>query len=595
MTTHWIMPDGSPQELSEAELLARKLGTEPAIGTLLLRRGLRTPQEVKNFFYPSLEDLHDPFLMKDMDKAVARLNKALGKKEAILIFGDYDVDGTTAVALVYKYLRATGCSEKLLYYYIPDRYDEGYGISKQSIDYAHDRGVKLIIALDCGIKAIEEVTYAQTLGIDFIICDHHATASQLPPAVAVLDAKRSDNTYPNTELCGCGVGFKFMQAFALSNNFLPGKLFKLLDLLAVSIASDLVSVKGENRILAMHGLRQINQNPGTGLKEIIRSCGLSEQRINMADIVFKIGPRINASGRMMQGRETVALLLSKTGEAAAQRTENINSYNNQRREIDRSVTHEALSLLKEQPQLAREKIIVLYQPDWHKGVIGIVASRITEKYDRPAIILSGTGDRISGSARGAGKLDVYQAIEECQDLLQNFGGHPNAAGLTLKRGMLAAFRERIKLYAERNPRAQSVEYRLLNIEATLTLPELNGNLFKGLSAIAPYGPDNPLPLFLIKNLYDTGKSKAVGHNNEHLHLEVTDAPRKNSFSNIIGFNLAPLLGVVKSNRPFDIVVEIVENSYNGKTSMQLRLKDLRPSDAPNPPLPPELPSQQGDD
>ena len=429
MTNKWNLRVPTTEEIQKRDQLAKELDLSPVIALLLVQRGITSAEEVKKFFRPSLNDLHDPFLMPDMDKAVARLNKALGNKEKILIYGDYDVDGTTAVSLVYKYLRLYSTA---LDYYIPDRYDEGYGISYKGIDYAAERGITLVISLDCGIKAIEKIEYAKQKGIDFIICDHHMPDDVLPDAVAVLDAKRTDSIYPYEHLSGCGVGFKFMQAFAISNNFPFSDLEKLLELTAVSIASDIVPITGENRILAYYGLRQINNNPSLGLKGIIDVCGLSTKDITISDIVFKIGPRINASGRMMNGKEAVELLLAKSVEIAKEKSESINQYNEERRELDKKITDEANAIINGFSNIDDQKAIIVYNPNWHKGVIGIVASRLTEKYYRPAVVLTKSSELITGSARSVTGFDIYKAIEGCRDLLENFGGHTYAAGLSMK-------------------------------------------------------------------------------------------------------------------------------------------------------------------
>ncbi len=573
MTNKWNRVPYSPMEEEIGLQLSKELKLAPVIGKLLVRRGISTPEEANNFFHPSLDNLLDPFLMKDMDKAVARLNRALGRKERILIYGDYDVDGTTAVTLVYKYLRTTGCSEKQLDFYIPDRYDEGYGVSKRGIDYAHERNVKLIIVLDCGIKAIEEIAYAQSLGIDFIVCDHHNPGEELPAAVAVLDPKREDDTYPNEDLSGCGVGFKLMQAFAMDNGFSQSKLFRLLDLLAVSIASDIVSVMGENRILAYYGLKQLNSNPSTGLKGIIKTCGLEEKQIDMSDIVYKIGPRINASGRMMKGREAVELLLSRSVESAARRSKNVDQYNEQRREVDKVITEEAIALIENSDMVEGNKIIVLYQPDWHKGVIGIVASRITELYARPTIILTGVGNQISGSARSIGGFDVYKVLEENKDLLQNFGGHTFAAGLTIIPGKLHEFRTRIATYATLKP--EETPQHILNVDARITLREVNRKLYNNICRMGPFGTNNPKPLFLIEGVLDSGSSRRVGHNEEHLKLDLCDSSRRVHITNAIAFGQAASASFVKDNKPFSIVFQLEENLFNGQSSLQMHIKDIK--------------------
>ncbi|MBP7294213.1 MAG: single-stranded-DNA-specific exonuclease RecJ, partial [Bacteroides sp.] len=420
MNHKWNYRPITPEEEQASEQLARELGISPILGRLLIQRGITTATEAKSFFRPQLLDLHDPFLMNDMDIAVERLNKAMGKKERILIYGDYDVDGTTAVALVYKFIQQFYSN---IDYYVPDRYNEGYGVSYRGIDYAAETGVGLIIVLDCGIKAVNEITYAKEKGIDFIVCDHHVPDDILPPAVAILNAKRADNTYPYTHLSGCGVGFKFMQAFALNNGIEFHHLIPLLDLVAVSVASDIVPIMGENRILTYHGLRQINSNPSVGLKAIIDVCGLTEKEITVSDIVFKIGPRINASGRIQNGKEAVDLLTEKDLLAALEKGNQINQYNETRKDLDKTMTEEANRIVTELKGLADRRSIVLYNEDWHKGVIGIVASRLTEVYYRPAVVLTRTDDMATGSARSVSGFDVYKAIEHCRDLLTSFGGH----------------------------------------------------------------------------------------------------------------------------------------------------------------------------
>ena len=430
MTYKWNYQPPTQEELQERDRLVAELGLSPVISLLLVQRGLTTREAIKKFFKPSLNDLEDPFLMPDMDKAVERLNQALGDKEKILIYGDYDVDGTTAVSLVYKYLRPYTSS---LDYYIPDRYDEGSGISFRGVDYAAEQGVTLIISLDCGIKAHDKVAYAKEKGIDFIVCDHHMPDETLPDAVAVLDAKREDSKYPYEHLSGCGVGFKFMQAFAINNGFPFSELEKLLELVAMSIASDIVPITGENRVLAYYGLRQINSNPSIGMKSIIDVCGLSGKEITISDIVFKIGPRLNASGRMMNGREAVELMLAKDSFTARKKSESINQYNDERRELDKKITEEASRLIAQQRQPGKDqKAIVVYNPTWHKGVIGIVASRLTEKYYRPVAVITKSSEFLTGSARSVVGFDIYAAIENCRDLLENFGGHTYAVGFSLK-------------------------------------------------------------------------------------------------------------------------------------------------------------------
>ena len=457
MLNQWIFQTLTPEEECNQKKLAEELGLSPSLAKLLVKRGINTFDEAKAFFRPALSELHDPFLIKDMDMAVKRLNKALQKKENILIYGDYDVDGTTAVALVYKFLQPYTQSSQLDYY-IPDRYKEGYGISKAGIDYAKEHNVSLIISLDCGIKAIEQVDYASSLGIDFIICDHHTTDDTLPRAVAVLDSKRTDDTYPYKHLSGCGVGFKFMQAFAIDNGIDFAQLESLLDFVAVSIASDIVPITGENRILAHFGIKRLNEHPSRGLKAIIETCGFKNSKgnknghdneISINDIVFKIGPRINASGRMKSGREVVELLISNDLNHARQLSANINNYNEERKDVDKATTTEAEQSVTDEMQKDKRSIVV-YNPNWHKGIVGIVASRLTEKYYKPTIVLTKANDIVSGSARSVQGFDLYSAIDSCRDLLENFGGHTYAAGLSMKEENLEEFIHRFETYVAEN-------------------------------------------------------------------------------------------------------------------------------------------------
>ena len=572
MIKKWNYQTPTEEELHKRDLLAAELGLNPVVCLLLVQRGLSTVEAVKKFFKPSLEDLHDPFLMPDMEKAVKRLNKALGNKEKILIYGDYDVDGTTAVALVYKYLRPYSST---LDYYIPDRYDEGYGISYKGIDYAKANGITLVISLDCGIKAVDKIDYAKRLGIDFIICDHHMPDDVLPDAVAVLDAKRADSQYPYEHLSGCGVGFKFMQAFARSNNFPVANLERLLELTAVSIASDIVPITGENRILAYYGLKQLNTNPSLGLKGIIDICGLTGKEITISDIVFKIGPRLNASGRMMNGKEAVELLLAKDAETAREKSANINQYNEERRELDKKITDEANALIHQSINMADRKAIVVYNPAWHKGVIGIVASRLTEKYYRPAVVLTKSSELITGSARSVTGFDIYKAIEGCRDLLENFGGHTYAAGLSLKEENLSAFTERLqKLAAEEIIPEQMIPQ--IDIDAVLDLHNITPQFMNELKRMSPFGPENQKPVFCSLGVKDYGTSKLVGKDQDHIKLELID-DRSNTPIHGIAFGMHQHINHIKSMKPFDICYTIEENTYNGNTSLQLMIKDIKES------------------
>ncbi|WP_446778672.1 single-stranded-DNA-specific exonuclease RecJ [Macellibacteroides fermentans] len=573
MTNKWNFQKPTEEENRISKELADKLAISPVICQLLVKRGITTEEEANKFFKPSLNDLHDPFLMPDMDKAVKRLNKALGEREKILVYGDYDVDGTTAVSLVYKFLRPY---TTLLDYYIPDRYDEGYGISYKGIDYAANNDVKLIISLDCGIKAIEKIEYAKQKGIDFIICDHHMPDDTLPDAVAVLDAKRVDSNYPYEHLSGCGVGFKFMQAFAKSNNFPFADLEKLLDLCAVSIASDIVPITGENRIMAYYGLKQINSNPSLGLKGIIDVCGLTGKEITMSDIVFKIGPRINASGRMMNGKEAVDLLLAKDSESAREKSENINQYNDERRELDKKITDEANAIIDDFQDMADRKAIVVFNPAWHKGVIGIVASRLTEKYYRPAVVLTKSSELITGSARSVSGFDIYKAIESCRDLLENFGGHTYAAGLSLKEENLEAFTNRfLQLAADEIVPEQMVPQ--LDVDAILDFKDINAKFMHDLKKMSPFGPDNQKPVFCSRRVKDYGTSKLVGKDLEHIKLELIDA-NSNSPIHGIAFGMHKHSKHIKGMKPFNICYTVEENTYNGNTSLQLMIKDIKPDD-----------------
>ncbi|MEA4809020.1 single-stranded-DNA-specific exonuclease RecJ [Macellibacteroides fermentans] len=573
MTNKWNFQKPTEEENRISKELADKLAISPVICQLLVKRGITTEKEANKFFKPSLNDLHDPFLMPDMDKAVKRLNKALGEREKILVYGDYDVDGTTAVSLVYKFLRPY---TTLLDYYIPDRYDEGYGISYKGIDYAANNDVKLIISLDCGIKAIEKIEYAKQKGIDFIICDHHMPDDTLPDAVAVLDAKRVDSIYPYEHLSGCGVGFKLMQAFAKSNNFPFADLEKLLDLCAVSIASDIVPITGENRIMAYYGLKQINSNPSLGLKGIIDVCGLTGKEITMSDIVFKIGPRINASGRMMNGKEAVDLLLAKDSESAREKSENINQYNDERRELDKKITDEANAIIDDFQDMADRKAIVVFNPAWHKGVIGIVASRLTEKYYRPAVVLTKSSELITGSARSVSGFDIYKAIESCRDLLENFGGHTYAAGLSLKEENLEAFTNRfLQLAADEIVPEQMVPQ--LDVDAILDFKDINAKFMHDLKKMSPFGPDNQKPVFCSRRVKDYGTSKLVGKDLEHIKLELIDA-NSNSPIHGIAFGMHKHSKHIKGMKPFNICYTVEENTYNGNTSLQLMIKDIKPDD-----------------
>lgn len=555
-----------------AKDLGDKLGISPILASLLIRRGITTESAAKRFFRPQLADLINPFLMKDMDAAVDRLNDAMGHKERILVYGDYDVDGCTAVALVYKFLRQFYSN---IDYYIPDRYDEGYGVSKKGIDFAKETGVKLIIILDCGIKAIEEITYAKEQGIDFIICDHHVPDEEMPPAVAILNPKRPDDTYPFKNLCGCGVGFKFMQAFAKNNNIPFSRLVPLLDFCAVSIAADLVPVVDENRILAFHGLKQLNQNPSLGLKAIIDICGLNGRELSMSDIIFKIGPRINASGRMENGKKSVDLLVEREYSLALDQAKHIDEYNEQRKDVDRQMTEEANQIVARLESQKHQSSIVLYDEHWKKGVIGIVASRLTEIYFRPTVVLTRDENLATGSARSVAGFDVYAAIKSCRDLLLNFGGHTYAAGLTMKWADVKEFRERFQTYVEQHIEPEQREA-ILDIDAVIDFKDITKKLHTDLKRFAPFGPGNPKPLFCTLDVYDFGTSKVVGREQEHIKLELVDS-KSNNVMNGIAFGQSASARYIKSKRSFDIAYTIEDNVFK-RGSVQLQIEDIRPTE-----------------
>ncbi len=555
-----------------AKDLGEKLGISPILASLLIRRGITTESAAKRFFRPQLADLINPFLMKDMDAAVDRLNDAMGHKERILVYGDYDVDGCTAVALVYKFLRQFYSN---IDYYIPDRYDEGYGVSKKGIDFAKETGVKLIIILDCGIKAIEEITYAKEQGIDFIICDHHVPDEVMPPAVAILNPKRPDDTYPFKDLCGCGVGFKFMQAFAKNNNIPFSRLVPLLDFCAVSIAADLVPVVDENRILAFHGLKQLNQNASLGLKAIIDICGLNGRELSMSDIIFKIGPRINASGRMENGKKSVDLLVEREYSLALNQAKHIDEYNEQRKDVDRQMTEEANQIVARLESQKHQSSIVLYDEHWKKGVIGIVASRLTEIYFRPTVVLTRDENLATGSARSVAGFDVYAAIKSCRDLLLNFGGHTYAAGLTMKWADVKEFRERFQAFVEEHIEPEQREA-ILDIDAVIDFKDITKKLHTDLKRFAPFGPGNSKPLFCTLDVYDFGTSKVVGREQEHIKLELVDS-NSNNVMNGIAFGQSASARYIKSKRSFDIAYTIEDNVFK-RGAVQLQIEDIRPTE-----------------
>lgn len=570
MIYKWTYEEPTADETAAATALAREVNIHPALGRLLLKRGIKTATEARRFFRPQLSDLHDPFLMNDMQVAVDRLNQALGRKEHIMVYGDYDVDGCTAVALVYKFLSQFYSN---IDFYIPDRYEEGYGISRKGIDFAAEMGVKLIIVLDCGIKAVEEVAYAREKSIDFIICDHHVPDDELPPAVAILNPKRHDNRYPYTHLSGCGVGFKFMQAFATSNGIEFNKLSSLLDLCAVSIASDIVPIMGENRILACQGLRCLNTNPSIGLRAIVEVCGLSERELSMSDIIFKIGPRINASGRMQNGKEAVELLVEKDYQAALEKAGCINLYNEARKDLDKQMTDEAFKQVEQLPGLDDRRSVVIYNESWHKGVIGIVASRLTEQYYRPAVVLTRSDGVATGSARSVSGFDVYKAVQSCSDLLENFGGHTYAAGLSMKVENVPEFAERFEAYVQEHIMDTQTEATLA-IDAYLDFKDVTFKFYQQLKRFAPFGPQNERPVFCTRRVYDYGTSKVVGRGQEHIKLELVDN-KSNNVMNGIAFGQSSQARYIKTKRAFDICYAVEENTHK-RGEVQLQIEDIRP-------------------
>ena len=572
MNNKWNYQPPSQEHIEAAKALSKETGISPILCKLLIERGVSSAGEAKRFFRPLLSQLHDPFLMKDMDVAVDRLNQAMGRKERILVYGDYDVDGTTAVALVYKFLQQFYSN---IDYYIPNRYEEGYGVSVKGVDYAYETGVKLIIVLDCGIKAVNEIAYAKEKGIDFIICDHHVPDEVLPPAVAILNAKRTDATYPYEHLSGCGVGFKFMQAFAINNGIDFHQLTPLLDLVAVSVASDIVPIMGENRILTYHGLKQLNSNPSVGLKAIIDVCGLSDKEITVGDIVFKIGPRINASGRIQNGKEAVELLVEKDFSAALEKANLINQYNETRKDLDKAMTEEANKIVEELEDLSERRTIVIFNEAWHKGVIGIVASRLTEIYYRPAVVLTRTNDLATGSARSVSGFDVYKAIEHCRDLLENFGGHTYAAGLSMKAENVEEFTRRFEEYVTNHILPEQT-CAVINIDAEIDFRDITPKFHSDLKKFNPFGPDNHKPIFCTNNVYDYGTSKVVGREQEHIKLELVDN-KSNNVMNGIAFGQSSQARYIKTKRSFNICYTIEENTHK-RGEVQLQIEDIKPSE-----------------
>ncbi len=570
MIYQWNYTTPEPTEVGTATHLAAALGIHPVLGKLLVDRGIEDEDAARRFFRSKITDLHPPMLMNDMNKAVGRLSEAIDRRERIMVFGDYDVDGVTAVALVYKFLRKRYDN---LDYYIPDRYEEGYGVGSKGIDFAAETGVKLIIVLDCGIKAVDEVAYAKQRGIDVIICDHHVPDDNLPEAVAILNPKRADNRYPYEHLCGCGVGFKFMQAYAQTRGIAFNELTAVLDLCAVSIAADLVPVTGENRILAHAGLHQLNSSPSVGLQAIIEVCGLSDKEITMSDIIFKLGPRINASGRVQNGREAVRLLVEEDEKAARLQADSINLYNEQRKELDKQMTEEAVTVVRQQEGAEGHSGIAIVGSQWHKGVIGIVASRLVEQFHKPTVVLTENDGYATGSARSVGGFDVYAAVQSCEDLLENFGGHTYAAGMTMRIEYVEEFRRRFLEYVDKHITEEQVQA-TLEVNGLLELSDVSYKFYQQLSRFAPFGPGNEKPVFCTNRVYDYGTSKVVGRGQEHIKLELV-GEGSNKIINGIAFGQSSQARYIKTKRAFDICYTVEENAYK-RGEVQLQIEDIRP-------------------
>ena len=570
MTYNWNIRCLTAVEQETQQQLERELNISAAAARMLVVRNIQSAEEARAFIRPSLDKLHDPFLMKDMDKAVERLHQALTQNENILIYGDYDVDGTTAVAVMYRFLSPL---TSRLDYYIPDRHNEGYGVSQQGIDYAAERGCTLIITLDCGIKAVEKLAYAKSKGIDVIVCDHHTPGDELPTAVAVLNMKREDCPYPYKDLSGCGVGFKLAQAYTQQYGLPFDNLLPLLQLLAMSIASDIVPITGENRILAHYGIKQINQAPFAGISAVIDVAGIEAKKLTINELVYKLGPRINACGRMKSGRAAVELLLTDDATFARQQAEEVNQQNEERRDCDTETTREALAMLEEDATFAQRRSTVVYAPHWHKGVVGIVASRLIETYYRPTIVLTAGEDGIiSGSARSVGGFDIYAAIDSCLDLLTNFGGHKYAAGLSMHIDNLPAFRERFEKYVATHIREDQLQPTLL-VEAELELADITPAFYNVIRYLEPFGPGNPRPLFATRNLINHRDTRVVGKTGEHLRLDVTD--RAYAITGI-AFGRAEMAQHIQNGNPVDICYELDENTFNNRTTIQMMAQDIKP-------------------
>jgi len=582
MVKRWVLKSQGDGET--VQHLADALNVDYNLANLLVQRGITTFEEAKSFFRPTLEELHDPFLMKDMDKAVVRLEKAIREKEKILVYGDYDVDGTTAVALVFTFLKSFYDNAD---FYIPDRYEEGYGISFKSVDFAAANNFSLVIVLDCGIKAVEKIAYAKSKNIDYIIADHHRPGDQLPEAVAVLDAKRPDSTYPYDELSGCGVGFKLVQAYSMRNGIPFKELEKYLDLVVVSIASDIVKITGENRILAHYGLKLVNTNPRPGIEAILKYSGINRKvksviddndyifskDLTISDLVFLIGPRINAAGRIESAKNSVRLLIAETIESAEKFATMINDFNTERKDLDAQTTQEAMEMILHDDRLQKAKSTVVFNPTWHKGVIGIVASRLIETYYRPTIVLTKSNGFITGSARSVKDFDVYDAVDHCSDLLEHFGGHKYAAGLSLKPENLTTFIDRFEEYVCNHIQEKMMTPEV-EVDSELCLNDITKKFFRILKQFAPFGPGNMSPVFQTSNVIDTGFARTVGKN--HLKLEVVHQNIRGYPIPAIAFQQSEHLEYISRNKPCRICYHIEENEWNGVVNLQLNIKDIKP-------------------
>jgi single-stranded-DNA-specific exonuclease len=569
MDKNWVIKSQG----SEAEVLAlsRSLGISRVLANLLVQRNITTFDGARAFFRPDLNQLHDPFLMKDMDVAVERIMAAIASEEGVLVYGDYDVDGTTAVALMFSFLKD---HLKNLDYYIPNRYSEGYGVSTKGIDYAAEKGHRMIIALDCGIKAVEKVAYARSKGIDFIICDHHNPGDEMPDAVAVLDPKRVDCSYPYKELSGCGVGFKLIQALAMKMDIDFEEIINFLDLVVVSIASDIVPINGENRVMAFHGLQKLTDSPRIGLQAIKNVASFNDKQLTIEDIIFKIGPRLNAAGRMESGNTAVELLVSDDPDLAMAISKNINTINIERRDVDTSITRQAVEMIQRDKLLQEQKSTVLYNPEWHKGVIGIVASRLMEHYYRPTVILTNSNGFATGSARSVNGFDLYQAIESCSDLLENFGGHKYAAGLTMKVSNIKKFTRRFEEYINENIHQDQL-IPVVEIDTELQLAEIDDKFVRVLNQFQPFGPENNVPVFLTENVSDNGMGKRVGTEGDHLRLNLVQEENPFKVFTAIAFQKGKMFEKICQGKSFDICYSVEENEYRGRKSTQLNIRDLK--------------------